>query len=295
MPTYTMISVIYNPNSTGSGKKLATDFITKLQQQLPKQPIQLLATEYAGHGEKLAYQQARATKRPLLISASGDGGYHDVVNGAMRAQHEGARPVTGLLPAGNANDHYHSLHQSDIVADVVNQQEQLIDLLKLRAVSHGAPIERYSHSYIGVGLTPKVGKELNRTQLNRLNELWIMAKVLVTFRPIRLRVNGQVRAYESLVFSNVERMSKVFHLSPDARVDDNQFEVTTHYRRSRWQLIASLFKASTVGLTDGQQVQDFQFETIRPTLLQLDGEIIRLDAGTTATITLEHQVLRCIV
>ncbi len=179
MTRYTAITVIYNPNSTGSGKTLATELQTKLQSTIPERPVELKCTERVGHGEDLAYELAVATKHPLIISASGDGGYHDVVNGLMRAIKTGAQPVGGLLPAGNANDHFHSLHSGPIEDEIKNENEQQVDLLELTTTVKGQTVTRYAHSYIGIGLTPTVGKELNKTSLNRIKEVAIVTRALL--------------------------------------------------------------------------------------------------------------------
>ena len=61
--TYSTIAIIYNPNSTGSSKDLADDFKTAIKKRLPKQKIELIATEYAGHAEELAYEISKKSKQ----------------------------------------------------------------------------------------------------------------------------------------------------------------------------------------------------------------------------------------
>lgn len=295
MAEYTSITIIYNPNSTGSGKTLAQELKVKLLKELPEQAIKLVPTKRAGHAEELAYKYAKASERPLIISASGDGGYNEVINGIMLAIQEGARPVAGLLPAGNANDHFSNLHDGDFTHAVLHGKHHLIDLLKLDATNNNSHVKRYAHSYIGLGLTPKAGHELNKVQLNRFNEAWIVAKVLYKLRPTRLKVAGRIRSYDSLVFSNVSKMSKVLSLSQTAELNDGKFEVTAFYRRNKMKLLVSLLKATTTGLHGGLQTDEFTFETLKSSMVQLDGEIITLDAHTAVVVGLERTVLECIV
>lgn len=295
MTAYTSITIIYNPNSTGHSRPLAEALRRDLKATLPDQTVKLMPTKYAGHAEKLAYQLAKASKRPLIISSSGDGGYHEVVNGLMKAHAEGARPIAGLLPAGNANDHFHNAHEMDTVTAIKHGKAQTIDLLRLNCSVKGKPFERYAHSYIGVGLTPKAGKELNKTRLTALNQAWIVGKVLFTFKPVKLVVKGKKRAYDSLVFSNVSRMSKVLSVSARAELTDGKFEIMAHRRRSRLRLVASLLKASIIGLKANTQHSSFSFKTVKPTALQLDGEIIEVDARTEVTITIAPTIFTCIV
>ncbi len=295
MKKYSVITIIYNPKSTRSSEKLARDMLEKLRTVLPKQKVELASTEYAGHAVTLAYQLAKASKHPLIISASGDGGYHEVVNGLMRAQREGAHPVAGLLPAGNANDHFHDLHTDDFVQEVVAGNENCIDLLKITATYNGQSLERYAHSYIGIGLSPKVGHDLNESKSKRFNDVLILLKDIWSFSPVRLKIDGHARAYDNLIFSNISKMSKVLTLSREARVDDGKFEVTAVYRRSKFKLFGVLLRASTAGLAGARQTDKFSFQTLQQTPIQLDGEVTTIDADTEATVSLEPKVLRCIV
>lgn len=295
MNPYSTITIIYNPHSTGNGKTLAHKLQKDLKTRLPGQKVDVTPTEYAGHAEVLAYELAKASKHPLIISASGDGGYNEVINGLMRARAEGAKPVAGLLPAGNANDHFRNLHQGEMTASIEQHKEKNIDLLVLSTVKQSQSLTRYAHSYIGVGLTPKVGQELNKTRLNFLKETWIVIKVLLFLEPVHLRVGGRVRVYDSLIFSNIKKMSKILSIAKHAQVDDGKFEVTAFYRRNKIKLILSLLTVTTLGYNTGIQTKKFSFQTLRPVLVQLDGEIQMLEAGSRVTITLERTTLPCIV
>jgi diacylglycerol kinase family enzyme len=267
----------------------------QLSASLPNTIIKRVKTDHAGHAEDIAYRAARATKRPLVISVSGDGGYHEVVNGLMKAQQDGARPVAGLLPGGNANDHYRTLHEGDIVPRIAAGDERHIDLLKITTTVKGKAFTRYGHSYIGIGLTPKAGNELNKTKLNAIKELWIVARSIMTLSPVRIIVHGQKQAYDSLVFSNIDSMSKVLTLSKHAEVHDGKFEVTGFKKRNKLHLLRLLLRASTLGLRGTTHAKKFVFTTTKPLLVQIDGEIVTVDAGTDVTITSEYQVLRCVI
>jgi diacylglycerol kinase family enzyme len=296
MPGYSAITIIYNPNSTGSGKALALALEKQLRKTLKKQAVAVVPTEYKGHAERLAYELAQATSRPLIISSSGDGGYHEIVNGVMRARHAGAQAVTGLLPAGNANDHFRNLHEHDMLEAMQSGLVQTIDLLKLSYTDEtGAARSRYAHSYIGLGLTPQAGEELNKHRLNPFIETWIILKVLLSLRPVRLRVKGGLRTYDSLIFSNIPRMSKVLSLSDIADARDGKFEVTAFRRHSKIRLIMRLFAASTTGLHGTRQASEFSFRTLKSSEIQLDGEILTLPPKTDATVSIEPLALRCIV
>ena len=293
--SYSTIAIIYNPNSTGSGESLANGLEGQIRARLPKQKVELIETEHVGHGEELAYSIAKASKNPLIISSSGDGGYHEVINGALKAKKEGYNPTTGLLPAGNANDHFHNLHSEDLIDLIVGNKSTAIDMLKINSVSKGKAVERYAHSYIGFGLTPVVGNELNKTKLNPINEVWIVAKSLFTIKPVRLQVGKKIRRYESIVFSNVDVMSKYLKISQPSSVTDGKFEVTIFRRRSKLKLILLLLEASFKGVKEDAKVSSYSLKTIKSTLVQLDGEIMTLDARADVAIGIEARALPCVI
>jgi len=292
---YTAITVIFNPSSSGHSEKLARDLQKRLLAAAPHLRVELVPTEFARHAEELAKQAALATAKPLVISASGDGGYNEVINGLMKAKALGAKPTAGLLPAGNANDHHRNLHHGDIVEAILRSKTQRVDLLMLQANSNNLPVERYAHSYIGLGLTPQVGQKLNSTQLNRLKEVLIVIRVLVSLKPVTLIINRQAHAYDSLIISNVPKMSKYFKVSPQAKVNDGKFELTMFRWRNKLKFVRWFIAASTTGMPLADQRSHFSFRTLYSTPAQLDGEILTLDAKTKVVVTIKHNALRCVV
>jgi diacylglycerol kinase (ATP) len=142
---YSKATIIFNPNSTGPSAAYAKDLKSNLQKKYPKLNIDLHPTKYAGHAEKLAYDAAMSSKRPLVISSSGDGGYNEVINGIMKAQNKGAKPTCAVLPAGNANDHSRTLQAKPLLKAIQNESEKNIDLLKIN-INNGSHVNfRYAH------------------------------------------------------------------------------------------------------------------------------------------------------
>lgn len=294
--SYSAIVIIYNPNSTGPSKALADDLKRRILKQIPSQQnVRLIATKYAGHGEQIAYDVAKASKNPLIFSSSGDGGYHEVINGAIKAQEEKANPTVGLLPGGNANDHYTQLHSENIVNLISKGKSRNIDLLHLSAHSNNTSFSRYAHSYIGLGLTPWVGRELTKANLNPINQVVISLKSLFNFRPVKIRIKNSPQTYNSIIFSNIDVMAKVLQISRPSKIDDGVFEVTIFRQTGKLRLFVSLLKASIATTDEDAQMSHYEFETIKKTLVQLDGEVFTIDAKAKVTIRSERKILRCIV
>lgn len=290
MNSITSIIIIYNPNSTGDGKKNAET----LQQDIAAVsdiPVTLQPTKSAGHAEEIV-QTLPATSQTLVISSSGDGGYHEVINGLLRRENGADKLIAGLLPSGNANDHYHAVHDGNIVDRITRADIKTIDVLKVTV----GDWSRYAHSYTGIGITPHIGEKLTKATLNPFNEVWLTLRYFFNFRPAKIRVEGKIYRYDSLIFSNIERMSKYLTLSKDARVDDGKFEITGTKAGPISKLLKHLFKASTVGLTaDANQAATYTFTSLRPLSLQLDGEVFRFAAGANVTVSIVPKTLRCII
>jgi diacylglycerol kinase (ATP) len=291
---YSIIAIIYNPNSTGDSRGKATTLARELRTALPKLKVRLQATKRVGHGEFIAYRTALLARHALIISVSGDGGYNEVINGAMRAQQLRKRVTVGLVPAGNANDHYASVHRGNIVDRIVASDEDRIDILRL-TTTNGRRVTRYGHSYIGIGLTPQAGEKLNQKTLNLWQEIKIVTSVLLHPKSVKVLIDGEVMHYDSLVFSNVGRMSKVIRMPRYGSSSDGVFEVSHVYNRNKIKLMHQLAQATLFGLETEMRREPFSFETLRPLSIQIDGEITRVGAGADVVITLLPSALPTIV
>ena len=283
------IIIIYNPNSTGDGKLNAEQLQGSIATQ-SQLPVTLQPTDYAGHAEELV-KKMKDSPETMVVSSSGDGGYHEVVNGIL-AHNDPSSLVAGLLPSGNANDHYHAVHKGDTVKRILKGDAQTIDVLKVTVDDW----TRYAHSYAGIGLTPHIGEKLTQAKLNPYNEVWLTIRYFFSARPVKIRVNGKTRRYDSLIFSNIKRMSKYMTLSNQAKINDGKFEVTSSRAGSFSKLIKHLFKASTASLTDeASHMTNYSFTALRPLALQLDGEVFHFKSGAKVEVTIAKGALRCII
>lgn len=284
------VIIIYNPNSTGNGKKNAEDLEKKLTASSDI-AVSLRPTDFAGHAETIV-KELENRDDIMVISSSGDGGYHEVINGVLSHGESTSKIITGLLPSGNANDHYHSVHYGDLVNRITKGDTQTIDLIQVTIGNW----TRYAHSYAGIGLTPHIGEKLTQATLNPFNEIWLSVRYFLNFRPVKIYTATGVHHYDSLIFSNVPRMSKYLTLSKDAKIDDGKFEIVGSKAGSFGKLLGHLFKATTVGLTDdANRASTYTFTSKRPIALQLDGEVYRFGPNSTVTVSMALKALRCII
>lgn len=273
---YDNITVIYNPNSTNDAQSKAKRF-ARAAEAAGFQPV-LHATTHAGHAYELARDLTIKHTRPLIISASGDGGYNEVVNGAMAGQKHraGHRPVVAIIAAGNANDHKRLTRGSTpLITLLKRNRPKPLELLRIQC----GTIDRYAHSYIGLGITPEVGIELNRHQLNRWREIHIVMRAFYKFTPFHIVREGRRHTLSSLIFANIPGMAKIIKLDTEQHaIDDGKFEVITFKYRGKVLLLIDLLRSVIRGNAKSLQVTEYSFTTTASTPIQLDGEIETLPA-----------------
>ncbi len=287
MSAISQVYIIYNPNSTGDGLVNAKS----LKQSLKANNIRcsLKATKHAGHATDLAKELASKDPHCMVISSSGDGGYHEVINGVLSSKNP--RVITGVLPSGNANDHFHFVHHGDAAQRIARGRADYIDVLSVSTPDWS----RYAHSYVGLGLTPHIGKELTKQRPNKLQEKWLVVKNIFAIPEVKIRVGRRVRSYTNVVFSNSGRMSKYLTLSNDAHIHDGRFEITRVRSNSLYNLFRHLFRATANKIEKTPQAEKFTFTALRNMHVQLDGEVYTVLSGQKVFIRCHHKKLRCIV
>lgn len=292
MAPYDRVIVIFNPQSTGAAPQLAEELQADLRRRLPDLPVQMSPTERAGHGRDLA-RSAAQDGRPLIVSVSGDGGYNEVVDGIMQAGNDQA--VAAVVAAGNANDHRRTTGQRPIEDAVAAGDVHRIDLLRLTTGRGPQAQVRYAHSYIGMGLTPVVAIDLEKGGKGSLKEIVSVVRTFARFRPFTIELDdGRRRTFDSLLFANINQMAKYATLSDTGRPDDGVFEVITVAHTAKWRILSVALKAATRGLGPQPTATHYSFSTVQPTPVQLDGELVELDAGTAVSVDLAPKALATI-
>ncbi len=291
MAIFSKIVVIYNPNSTGNSAEIATKLQKEVEEKFPSLPIELQETKRPGHGEKLAYTAAIAQPNTVIVSVSGDGGYNEVVNGAMQAVNEKkGSPICALLPGGNANDHYSNVAKRPLIEGLTDEGIEEIDLLEVTSAS----IHRYAHSYAGLGLTSVIGKELNRHSLTALKEILISAKAYRELTPITIQTDDKDITFYSILATTIPSMAKYLTLTKHNDLRDGTFNLLIWNYTSKLKLTMTLLKSAIGIKIPSKKVTLFSFTTPSKISMQLDGEIIELPAHDKVTIAIKQCGLRTI-
>lgn len=292
--TFKEIVIIYNPNSTGDSETNAKRLAEQLTDRLPRVKTQLLETTHRGHAEEIGAEYARRNVSALLVSSSGDGGYNELINGVLT--HGSTNLATCVLPSGNANDHYHATAEELLLQRIVRGETQKIDVLKVVGQRNGQEWHRYAHSYVGIGLTAYIGRKLNQTDLNPINEKWLVLKYILKLRHVTVRRRGERRwkRYRSLVVANINRMSKYVQLSGKSTVTDGEAELYVLRARSILWLIRYVATGIVTGLHLTEQKSSFNYEMKSVRDIQCDGEVFSLDAASEVSVRVQPRTMRII-
>lgn len=282
------IVVIFNPASGRGSGHLAGALCEELAHRLPGMPLSLEETAFAGHGRVLARETA-SSGRPLIVSVSGDGGYNEVVNGVMDA---GGSAVCAVMAGGNANDHRRSTRQMPLIEAIAAGEVRRIDLLRLFVGEGPEAWSRYAHSYIGFGLTPAMAIGMKEGSKGSFRELVSVIRSFSGLRPVEIgRMDGARSSFDSLVLANIPHMAKYGRVSQTAESNDGRFEVIMLPHARKWRIVLMALRAVTIGLGAQQSVSRYEFVTLDPTPLQIDGEIMQIDANTSVLIEARYQAL----
>lgn len=292
MIPFDRVVVIFNPHSTGKAPQLAEELRADLAERLPTLRVSLSPTEHAGHARELARDAAR-TGCPLIVSVSGDGGYNEVVDGVMQAGTTDA--VCAVMAAGNANDHRRTTRDRALGEAITAGVVHRIDLLRLTVGSGPEERTHYAHSYIGMGLTPVVAVDLEKGSKGSMKEIVSVMRTFARFRPFEIELEGGTRhSLDSLLFANITQMAKYATLSEAGSPDDGRFEVITLRHTAKWRVLAVALKAATRGLGPQPTASHYAFTTLKAAPLQLDGELLTLDAGTPVRVDIAPAALATI-
>lgn len=288
---YDTVVLVYNPNASGDGERLAKDCRVAVEGSAPDLAVRMEPTQYAGHARVIAEQAARAGPA-LVVSVSGDGGYHEVVEGVMAAgDGTTGAAAAAVLPAGNANDHRRATRERPLAEAIALGDVRRLDLLRVEI--DGAV--RWAHSYVGLGLTPMVALELEKGGKGSLREVVTTARTLARFLPFEIDVDGgDRRRLDSLILANTTEMAKYATLS-DGDPADGEFEVVALRHRSKLRMLAYAVRAAVRGLGEQPTARRYAFTTRTAIPMQLDGEVTELAAGTRVVVEIAPGALTTVL
>jgi diacylglycerol kinase (ATP) len=286
---YDVALLVYNPHSTGGAEDRARSLQKALADLAPQLEVRLVPTEYAGHAREIAADAARTTNA-VVVSVSGDGGYNEVVCGVMDGGQDG-RPgaVAAVLPAGNANDHRRATRRRPLAEAIAEGGVEHLDLLRVAVDDEPA---RWAHSYVGLGITPVVALDLEKGGKGSFREILTTIRGFARFRPFEVVLDdGGRTSFDSLILANTSEMAKYATLSESGDPADGRFEVVTIPAVGRFKLLMIAIRAAVRGLGEQPTEKRFGFTTTSPSPVQLDGEVLELEADRHVVVEIAPRAL----
>ena len=252
---------------------------------------EMAETRERGHAAELAEGAARGGW-PAVLALGGDGTVHEVANGLLRAGADGAPPVPlGIIPVGSGNDFAELAgvpkDPAAAARRALSAAPRAVDVGRLRV---GGLAERWFTNGVGIGLDASVAVEANRNR--RLRGigiyLWALARVLVRFRPPRMRVwiDGEEpleRPLTLVTIANGGRHGGGFWICPAAKIDDGVLDVCVCDALGRAGILGFLprvMRGTHVGAAcvAMHRVHRIRISSPDPLPVHADGEIIAEDA-----------------
>lgn len=250
--------VIVNPIS---GRGLGEKSVPAIEEQLRKAGVEykLVRTERPWHAADLAEQAARE-QYDVVVSASGDGTFNEVLNGLMRARKAGFNHAAlGVIAIGTGNDFAGGVGIPDdfekSMGALLADKRKKIDI---GLVSGGDyPEGRYFGNGIGIGFDAAVGFAALQLRFLRGLPAYLIGALQTVFfyyKPPRLRIelDGQVIEQYSLMVSimNGQRMGGGFRMAPDGQPDDGQLDLCIAEKAGKlriFQLIPMFIQGKQAG------------------------------------------------
>lgn len=269
-------TIICNPQSGQNDKKqMLNDFKEILNKY--NYELNYIFTEYKGHATKITKELPDID---LLIVAGGDGTLNEVVAGNLQR----TKPLLmANLPLGTINDvgkmYGYTSDKNHDLEMLLNGTIKNIDtcLLNDRAFVYVAGFG----NYVDVAFsTPRELKEKYGKLAYMFEGLKKVPAPVKSFK-LKYKVDNKIHygQYSFIFVTNTTRVAGIDNIYPDAKLDDNMFEVILSPLTSKIQILKTItmFKTTDLDKLEGVEYYrtnnfEIEFENIPDESWCLDGE-----------------------
>ncbi|HEX37709.1 MAG TPA: diacylglycerol kinase family lipid kinase [Candidatus Cloacimonetes bacterium] len=231
-----MYKIILNPFA---GKGKAFKQVRKIEELFlnNNMPYELVLTDCSRQAIDFAHE-AVVRGYEYIIAAGGDGTINEVVNGIMRSGYP-ENVKLGIIPIGGGNDFSKNIPYSKKLKENI----QVIQKGHTRLVDIGQVENYYFINTLGVGFDAQVA--ISYTKNKWLNGfpgyLYAVLKALVHKKSynVKLSINGDTFEQNALLISvgNGICCGGQFYLTPNACIDDGEFDFCVVDKLSRREII----------------------------------------------------------
>jgi diacylglycerol kinase (ATP) len=232
--------IIANPVSGGGrGRKLAERLLPALQKR--GMTARIAYTAGPGDAGRIAAQAISQDPEIIPLACGGDGTIHEIAASAVAAN----RPMAAVA-AGRCNDLLRALDfPFDIdkaAARLASAQPRPIDICRLN--------DKYFCTIAALGFDAAVSRFVNDARLHFHGKpayLWGVARMLISYKPVDIRLEGDFGVREGPVFLTAIANTKFYGggipMAPMARADDGLMDICVVWPLSRLRVLRLLPKA----------------------------------------------------
>jgi YegS/Rv2252/BmrU family lipid kinase len=268
----------------------------------PIDPEDVIVTERAGQAREIA---AVRDDHEVLAAVGGDGTANEIMSGIM--EHQEPRPKLAIVPGGTGNDIAREVGirtVDDAVIALRDGHDRAFDIVRVDYQAAGQHKQRHAflHGIAGFSSIPMVKPWMKRL-LGPKGAYYLGTLLqIVAYRAPHMTVRSEGREYSGrayiVIAGNTEwSAGGSMRLSPGARTDDGELNVTVIPAKSRFRMTTRLLPRVASGShTHEPGVLYFPAREVvvyseRPVPLELDGDLF----GTTpATFTICPLSLRVV-
>ncbi|MEP7289172.1 MAG: diacylglycerol kinase family protein [Chloroflexota bacterium] len=287
--------IIVNPHAHSGeiNRQTQREQITQRLQTLAHvSSVEWVETQHSHHGTRLA-QEATQNGYRYILAAGGDGTISEVLNGVMSVNMEtSARPIFGVLPWGTLNDFHTALKTAESAHGTAtpDQITQPLDIgrVVIRKKGDSATVERFACLSISIGLSSWANQhymEASRRFGRRLAHIPGALNAIRTYRPspgVTVTLDNQPPEFKqmlSIAINNCASVGGGVQLTPDAKVDDGQFDLCIIAPVPLWRVALLLMMARLGVVYHDSAVQlgrahDIVITSTRSFSIHIDGESV---------------------
>lgn len=290
--------LIFNPKAGQLDMRRALrDVLTYLENA----DWQIDLRETGAPGDAIKYARAAASNYEVVLAMGGDGTISEVANGLALSE-----TALAVLPVGTGNVWAREMGIPFTVPMLPHHLVEAAEIAVLGrryCVDLGSVNERYFLLWAGAGLDALVTEAISPKVKKTFGPLSYIVAALKSAGELMgtrtsIILDGRKMSYDAILVlvCNIQLYAAVARIAPIAKLDDGLLDVCVYEGGGAWNILKHVFSTVT-----GQhirspemvyyQAKEVVIETLRPTPVQLDGDLY----GTTPIhIKVVPQALRVI-
>lgn len=261
--------------------------------------LEIIETEYAGHGRELA-KTMEFDGYDGFCAIGGDGTMHEVVNGMMNRE-DGTKLPIGLITGGTGNSFMHDMDCLDPVnaaKRIVTGRRRPIDILKVNAKDEIL----YAFNIVGWGMPTEINAIAEKIRWlggQRYNIASLIEIIRFRQRLATLVIEGNrtVGDFGFILGCNTIHTGKGMKMAPLAQLNDGYIDLIVAHKASRMKLLRmfpKVFSGRHIAdpIVEYHQVKSFSVIPKEENILNIDGEMI---GSTPIDVTVVPSALEVLV